>query len=350
MQNMDLNLFRQILEIDSTSGRERELSEFLSTALVDASPEGCKPSLQRFEVGDGTENLLFLWGKPEEFSEESGVIFCTHMDTVPPYIAPTFSPTDVKGRGSCDANGQIISLFSACLTLAREGRSGFGLLLLSGEETGSFGARAFAGTPFRAKHLVIGEPTENRMVTACKGTKSFDVEITGKACHSGYPGLGASAVDAFVSFVNRLKVADFPKDDILGETTWNIGRLCSDNPQNILSPVVTFKIYFRTTFATDAMVSEWMMKQRGTEGYGCQIRIKANGGDVPASYCAPEGFAAAPAAFGTDAPHLSNFRFRSIVGAGSVSVAHQPTEFVSLVELENAGKIYVKLFRTFTGL
>ena len=41
------------------------------------------PSKQLMEVGDGTLNLLLTWGEPR-------VVFCTHMDTVPPYIPPVF--------------------------------------------------------------------------------------------------------------------------------------------------------------------------------------------------------------------------------------------------------------------
>ena len=41
------------------------------------------PAKELMEVGDGTLNLLLSWGTPR-------VVFCTHMDTVPPYIAPKF--------------------------------------------------------------------------------------------------------------------------------------------------------------------------------------------------------------------------------------------------------------------
>ena len=68
--------FAEILNIDSTSGREAALADFLQERLATGA---CK--VERFEVGDGTANLLFSWGRPE-------VVFCTHMDTVPPYITP----------------------------------------------------------------------------------------------------------------------------------------------------------------------------------------------------------------------------------------------------------------------
>lgn len=343
---MDLGFFEKILSIDSTSGKERALSEMLAAELPDIF--SVRPLLQRQQVGDGTENLLFIWGEPDEFSEDRGVIFCTHMDTVPPYIAPSIEGATVRGRGSCDAKGQIFAMVRACEELCRQGHTGFGLLLLSGEETGSWGAKAFARLPFRAKHLIVGEPTSNKLVTASKGTKLFEVEILGKEAHSGYPGLGASAVDAFVSFASRLKAAQFPQDEFLESTTYNIGRLASDNPQNILSGRLTCKIYFRTTFASDALVSEWMMRQRGAEGYGCEIRITSCGGDSPLHYTAPEGFSAAPVAFGSDAPHLGNFTCKSIVGPGTIAVAHRDEEYVELSQIDAAVALYQRLFLRFT--
>ena len=125
----NIDLFLEMLNIDSTSSKERTLSEFLKKRLPDGR---CRT--ESFEVGDGTENLLFSWGDPEVF-------FCTHLDTVPPYIPPVLEDGVMRGRGSCDAKGQIFSMYMACLELADAGYDGFGLLLLAGEETGSFGAK-----------------------------------------------------------------------------------------------------------------------------------------------------------------------------------------------------------------
>ena len=110
---MDLDLFLHILKIPSTSGEERLLAERLRELLPFG---GCL--VQSHEVGDGTVNLLFDWsgtGKPS-------FVFCTHLDTVPPYLPPltvevrrgdalpdgkVAAQDDlmVRGRGSCDANG-----------------------------------------------------------------------------------------------------------------------------------------------------------------------------------------------------------------------------------------------------
>ena len=169
-KHMDFGFFKELLSIDSTSGKERKVAEWLAERLPGMFPATNRPVLRVNEVGDGTLNLLLTWGDPR-------IVFCSHLDTVPPYILPTFpegvSPqadadAQINGRGSCDAKGQVFAIVEACKKLAEEGRSDFGMLLLAGEETGSWGAKAFAKTDFRAEYLVVGEPTDNCMVAASK--------------------------------------------------------------------------------------------------------------------------------------------------------------------------------------
>ena len=85
LKKMDYSIFIDILNYDSTSSKERALAEHLATAL--ATPH-C--SVETMEVGDGTLNLLFSWGTPQ-------LVFCTHIDTVPPYIP---RPRHLRRKGS----------------------------------------------------------------------------------------------------------------------------------------------------------------------------------------------------------------------------------------------------------
>lgn len=333
---MDLKLFHDILSVDSTSGQERDMALYLADRLMEEGSCGVpgkpKCKVEKLEVGDGTLNLRLSWGNPDFF-------FCTHMDTVPPYIPPSISGNIVFGRGSCDAKGQILSMFTACRTLESMGKTNFGLLVFAGEETGSFGAKAYDRDFPGAGTVVVGEPTDNCMVSASKGTKAFEVTIKGRSCHSGYPENGVSAVDRFVDFVNGLRGVDFPEDPLSGKTTWNIGKLSSDNPQNILSPEVRFRLYFRTTFSSDSIVQERMASLRSSD-----IGIEALGGDTPMSYWTLPEIPSKTVAFGSDAPRLSKFERRALCGPGSILVAHTSEEHVLISDLEKAVGQYVYIF------
>ena len=373
---MDIRLYTQMLEIDSTSGRERGLADFLAESMMTD-----RNTLRRFDVEsmradtpEGCEvpqNLFFSWGTPK-------VIFCSHLDTVPPYIAPHIDGSMATGRGTCDAKGQIFAMWEACKAMEDMGMTDFGLLLLAGEETGSFGAKAFnsvISTPSSVisseaeispdAWVIVGEPTDNCMATAEKGTKSYDVTFSGKSCHSGYPELGASAIMYFNDFVNALRSIVFPVDEVLGETTWNIGDLVSANPQNILSDRLTCRIYFRTTFESDEMVRNIMKNIAGPDARlrfgrpavqdGSDIVAKSvapwqeamsvnlRGGDAPTRFEVLDGFPVKPVAFGSDAPVLKCFRHKILCGPGSIHVAHRPDEHINIEDIETAVRNYIKM-------
>lgn len=385
---MNTELFIEMLQLDSTSGRERELADFLAERLL--TPK-CR--LERFDVGsmagqaaDGMgcpQNLLFSWGEPR-------IVFCSHLDTVPPYIAPHLTPSEQQyiirsrqdksvnvpsvfhGRGTCDAKGQIFAMYEACLELERRGYEGFGLLLLAGEETGSYGAKTFREEHPGAEWVVVGEPTDNHMASAAKGTKSFEVTFSGEAFHSGYPQYGSSAVLMFNDFVNALRSIGFPQDEILGDTTWNIGKLSSDNPQNILSEKLTCRVYFRTTFESDEMVCNIMKNIAGPDARlrfgrpkvqdGSDIVAKdvapwqramsvvAFGGDSPTRFEVLDGFPVKPVSFGSDAPQLTNFPRKILCGPGSILVAHRDDEHIALADLKVAVDNYVKIYEQLSNV
>lgn len=379
---MDTSLFLQMLQIDSTSGREGEFADFLVERLATSA---CR--VEKFPVESMTVdclegcprpyNILFSWGTPK-------VVFCSHLDTVPPYIAPTCHnevQTDcgcndsaiIYGRGACDAKGQIFAMYEACLELERRGHTDFGLLLLAGEETGSFGAKAFnsmTDKPFLTDDVVVvvGEPTDNFMASAAKGTKSFEVEFEGEAFHSGYHQYGRSAVMMFNDFMNALRSIGFPHDPVLGETTWNIGRLSSDNPQNILSDRLTCRVYFRTTFESDEMVCNVMKNIAGLEAklrfgrpkaqdgsdivakevadWQRYMKVTAFGGDAPTRFEVLDGFKTKPVSFGSDAPQLKCFGRKMLCGPGSILVAHRDNEHILLSDLEKAVENYIEIYKT----
>lgn len=378
---MNTDFFIEMLDIESTTGRERGFADFLAQRMA-----GPGRRVETFEVpamtqdcpkGCGTPvNLMVSWGDPK-------VVFCTHLDTVPPYIAPSVEVGEdgdmkIKGRGSCDAKGQIFSMWEACLELERRGCTDFALLLLAGEETGSFGAKAFSARlpmPSEAvaadgRMVIVGEPTDNFMTSASKGTKSFEVIFKGEAFHSGYPQYGRSAVEMFGDFLNALRSIVFPSDEILGDTTWNIGRLVSDNPQNILSDSLTCRVYFRTTFESDQMVCNVMKNIAGPDArlrFGRRrvqdgsdivakdvalwqkyMSVKSFGGDTPMVYETLEGFPTKPVAFGSDAPQLKCFERKILCGPGSILVAHRDDEHIMLSDLKTATENYIRMYTRLT--
>lgn len=323
MTDIEIEFFLDMLSIESTSGSERFFGEWLSEKLRTETNE-----VTVLEVGDGTVNIECKWGIPR-------VWFCTHCDTVPPYISPEKVENRIYGRGACDAKGQIFSMFMACIRLEKSGFNDFGLLILAGEETGSFGAKAYSALQRSNGIVIVGEPTDNAMVKASKGTHAFEITLHGKSCHSGYPELGCSAIDLFVDFLNKLRNVKWPNDELLGLTTWNIGELHSRNRQNILSEKVCFRLYFRTTFQSAPLVKKVLL---GLLPDGSDMID--NGGDTPTQYITFEGFPQTVVAFGSDTPHLHCFSGKILCGPGSITVAHTHDEYIEISDIEKAIEQY----------
>jgi acetylornithine deacetylase len=320
----------KIMSIDSTSSQEDSLADYL---LMNLEPEGAK--LEIIKTKNGFKNLFYKWGKPE-------IIFCTHYDCVPPFIIPKSRDKVIYGRGACDAKGQIAVMLEVCKSLYQNGENNFGLLLVAGEETGSYGAKAANSYIKGCKYVIIGEPTENKLIKAAKGNILFEIEVNGKSCHSGYPQYGGDAILKAIDFISRLRNKKFEVDDKLGETTFNISQLHSDNACNVVSDKVIFKLFFRTTFKTHFEI-ENILKSFATD----EIKIRKLYGDEPMEYFTIEGFEADIVSFGSDAPELGNLGRVLMYGPGSILTAHTENEQITMDELykgfTDLKEIYFKL-------
>ena len=319
----------QIMRIDSTSGKEVELAHFIAENFYAPGAD-----LEIQDVGDGSINLFYRWGTPE-------ITFCTHLDTVPPYTEPVKGNRRISGRGACDAKGQIITAWNVCMDLYAGGENNFGLLLVAGEETGSRGARVANSLIKDCRYVIIGEPTENRLIRAGKGIQLYDVIFRGRSCHSGYPHFGDDAVERMRLFLNRLAATDFPEDPVMGPTTYNIGMLYSDNAYNVLPDMVTLKLYFRTTGASHLLISDALESIADDKTTVDKIRE-----DKPFGYYCPEGYDGGTVAFGCDGPALFNLGKCLLYGPGSIKVAHTENEFIDIQDIEKAITDLKAIFKT----
>lgn len=82
--------------------------------------------------------------------------------------------------------------------------------------------------------VVFGEPTENKIAIGHKGMVLFNVSCSGRASHSGYPELGSSANEKLVDVLYAFKHHAWPVDRVLGNTTFNIGRIEGGVAANVI--------------------------------------------------------------------------------------------------------------------
>jgi acetylornithine deacetylase len=117
--------------------------------------------------------------------------------------------------------------------------------------------------------------------------------------------------------------------------------LSSDNAYNVLPDLVTFKIYFRTTFASHYLIENALRSIAGETTNITRVRE-----DKPFDYHYIKGFDSDTVAFGCDGPSLHNLGKCLLYGPGSIKVAHTENEFINIPDMEKAISDLKKIFKT----
>jgi acetylornithine deacetylase len=320
-------LTRRLVDIDSTTGQEREAAEFIAGYLRGL---GAEVSLEDAEPG--RPNVFAAWGQPD-------VVLSTHLDTVPPYFPSSEDDTAIHGRGSCDAKGIAAAMVKAAERLRAEGRAGFGLLFLVGEERNSTGARFANQRPRGSRFLINGEPTENQLALGSKGALRLELEAQGRMAHSAYPELGESAIEKLLTALVSLRAISWPVDPVLGACTYNAGTISGGRAPNVIPDAARAEVFIRTV-GDSAPIRAAV--ERAVAGL-TEVHYVL---DLPAIRLeALEGFRTTVVSFTTDIPSLTAWGKPYLLGPGSISVAHTEREFVPKKELEDAVVLYADLLK-----
>jgi acetylornithine deacetylase len=327
----------RLMSIDSTSGREGEVIAWLEAYLRD-----CHWRTQRIAVAPGRDNLFAT------AVDHPLVTLSTHLDTVPPYIPPSRDDRCLYGRGACDAKGIAAAMICAAEQL-RAAAQPVALLFVVGEEVTHDGAHAaneaFAAqsVPSTSRVLINGEPTNSTLALGTKGAIRVVVRTEGHAAHSAYPHLGRSATRDLVRLLADLDTVVFPTDELLGDTTVNIGGLAGGVADNVVAPRAEARLMIRLVTPADVVVRimERWAAGRATLEWGPMM--------PPVKLGVVGGFATSVAAFATDIPALPNWGTPYLFGPGSIQVAHRDDEFVAIDELRAAVDGYARIAHAVLG-
>ncbi len=239
-------LTRQLVDIESTSGDESRVADFLHRELSRLGYRANKMPVS-------AERCNVFATSPQQARPD--IVFSTHMDTVPPFIPSSEDDTRIYGRGACDAKAIIAAQIAAAEQLRQEGIY-VGLLFVVGEEKDSLGAKIANQQSPGCKFLVNGEPTENRMASASKGTLRVEISAAGRMAHSAYPELGESAIDKLLEALNRLKAIQLPSVEGIGPCTVNIGVIEGGRAPNVIPDKARAQLLYRLVGPSDKLREE----------------------------------------------------------------------------------------------
>ncbi|MBB4265377.1 acetylornithine deacetylase [Roseospira visakhapatnamensis] len=321
---------------------------------------------------DGTKANLFATIGPDA---PGGVVLSGHTDVVPvdgqPWDTDPFILTErdghLYGRGTADMKSfSAIALALLPEMLAADLKRPIHLALSYDEEVGCLGApamiRAMAETLPPVRAVIVGEPTEMRVVGAHKGIRAWRTSVTGREAHSSQPHRGINAVmvaGRLVAWLARQADdrADHPRADSLFDPPWSTiscGVIQGGTALNILARSCFFVWETRSmpeddpgrldaAFRAECARLEQTMRAQAPET-GIETTLLAA---APALRLEPDSEAdrlvrsitgdntTSAVAFAAEAGQFQEAGFSTILcGPGSIDQAHQPNEFITVAQVE----------------
>ena len=322
-------LTRKLIDIESTTGMEAAVGQALAAEL-----EQLGYAVERMPVEGDRCNV---WATHPGHSSPA-LALSTHMDTVPPYIASSETADRIYGRGSCDAKGIIVAQIAASEKLKAEGIH-VGLLFLVGEERDSQGAQTANLQPRGVKYLINGEPTENRLAVASKGTLRVELVAKGRMAHSAYPELGESAIEKLLDALHEIRKIKLPDNPKAGPCTLNVGQIEGGRAPNVIPDHAVAQLLFRLVGPAQDLRRQITAAAGDKADANFKLEIPyMEMGTIP-------GVETMVAAFTTDVPALSAWGTPLLIGPGSIHVAHTDGEYIEKKQLLEAIELYSRIAR-----
>jgi acetylornithine deacetylase len=372
-----IDLLATLVAFDTTSHRSNlALIAWVERYLADHGVVA-----QRVPDASGAKSNLLATIGPKA---AGGVVLSGHTDVVPvegqPWTTDPFRLTRrgdrLFGRGTSDMKGFLALALAAVPDILATGPLRPVHLAFSyDEEIGCLGApdliRRMAETLPAPSLVMVGEPTRLTIATAHKGILYHEVVVRGREAHSSQPHLGASAImtaarlmAALDQLAKRLEREADPESPF--EPQWptlTIGQVNGGTAPNILALDCRFVFDLRAPAGFDAhgAVAEFLalaeaedaaIRERAPDG-GVTVRriadvpaFEAQSGPAEALARRLAGYNGAPTtvSFGTEAGQFQAAGLPVILcGPGSIDQAHQPDEYVDVVQMQRGADMMTRL-------
>jgi acetylornithine deacetylase len=303
-----------------------------------------------------------------------GVVLSGHTDVVPvddqDWHTDPFRLTEsggrFYGRGTCDMKA-FIAIALALVPEMNRLRYPIHLALSYDEEIGCLGAprliEAIAANLPRPRAVIVGEPTEMRVVTAHKSMFIFETEVRGHEAHSSKQNLGVPAVMVAGRLINWLaEQQDRNRARALpgcafepAYSTLHCGVIHGGTAQNITARSCRFITDIRTLPGEDPLdffnalqryareeLEPQMHSVHPDTGITFEIRSQVPGfcaaDDEPAVVLAKQVTGqnhTESVAYGAEAGQFQQAGLSvAMCGPGSIDQAHQPNEFISIDQFD----------------
>ena len=237
-----LDLFTELAAVASPPGEERGVADIVTRYLRD-----CGLAVDEDDAGERVGSTMGnLYTRIDGGGDGHPLLFCAHLDTVPPggAIEPVVEDGVVRnGAGTilgADDKAAVAAMLEATRRLLAEGRAhaGIELLFTPKEEVGLLGAFAFDHTRLRARVGYVYDQAApiGTVILGAPYSQSLEVTFHGRAAHSGmHPEDGRSAIGAAGRAICEMRLGRV--DDL---STANVGTIRGGTATNIVPEWCTF--------------------------------------------------------------------------------------------------------------
>ncbi len=306
---------------------------------------------------------------------DGGVVLNGHTDVVPVegqnWATNPFKLTregdQLFGRGSVDMKGFLACVLAMVPQFKTAGlKKPIHIAFSYDEEIGGLGMpvllNSMSGITYRPEVVIVGEPTNMKIVTGHKGGYEMRTEITGVAVHSCDPTKGVNAISAAMKLIAKIGELDNERAQnpiansqfIPAYPTFNIGTIEGGAARNATAGWCNFNWEYRPMPGEDgaatiaeiaAFSNKEILPSLRAINADTDIRIITETAVPPLddlnAVLAAEFVGSITGindtgvvSFGTDAGYFSNAGFSTVVfGPGDISRAHKPDEYIKIGEL-----------------
>jgi len=154
--------------------------------------------------------------------------------------------------------------------------------------------------------------------------------------------LGVNANSRLIHALYNLENLRLPSNDLLGESTMNIGRIDGGVAANVISPYATASVLVRVAGDLDETLA---LIKKSIEDLPVELKFSDVVYGPQHLNSDVDGFQTTVCSYGTDVPHLQGEHKKYLYGPGSILTAHSDNEYVLRSDLAEAVVGYKKLIK-----
>jgi len=315
------------------------------------------------------------------------LLFESHLDTVS-VAGMTIDPfageirqERLYGRGACDTKASGTAMLQALkrYSFTPDPANNVAILYTLDEEVSKIGITTFVDNdlPFLGwtpAGVIVGEPTQSRLVVAHNGAVRWRIRTRGIAAHSSLPSRGRSAISMMVQVVQAVETNYIPNlgatCPLTGEAQCSINLIQGGSQINIIPESCEIQIDRRVVPGEDqeqvlSAVEPVLDRLRSADP---EMIVEQVAPDVSCAPLSPDqdprfvafiqqtlnrlGLPHQPvgAGYGTDASSFNGTGIPvAVMGPGDVAQAHTHDEWIDLQQLAQGEEVYFSLMSS-TGL